>query len=186
MTQWRAGSDPYAVSDNQEVDEGPAPGWQLKPIPERYAGVNIPYRGTETHGVDPLFVVEPHPDEVEGGMVPIIMPSDEPPRPVQDVRIVKEGPKEIIEWRAYQGTCGGSANILVGRMDSRISFRLKNLSADKRLIVGGDNNLSRFMGWPVAPDAEFTVDADTEVYGISEDGTDIPYSVVIVYAVQVK
>lgn len=177
----------YTIVDVQETDEGPAPGTAIKPLMEEYEGRNFPYRGTETHGVDPLYDVQPSPDKWEGGSVTVDMDKlEQEPEKVIPVRVVNEGSREIKEWRSYRVYATSRASILVGKFDARISFTLKNLSQDKTLYVGGDLQVSTGQGYPVPAGGTFTVESDTEVWGIAEDTTDIDVAVYVVYAVKVK
>lgn len=177
----------YTIVDVQETDDGPRPGTALKPIVEEYEGHNNPYRGTEDHGVHPLYNVPPPDDSWEGGMAPVNPDRlDEEPEAVQAVRIVNVGAREIKEWRSFRVYATATPTILVGKFDARESFTLKNLSDTVTVYVGGDMQVSRSQGFPVAPGTEFSVDCDTEVWGISDDGSDVDCAVYVVFAVEVK
>ena len=177
----------YTIVDVQETDEGPAPGTALKPIPEEYEGHNFPYRGTETHGVDPLYDVPVPADQWEGGSITVNVDHEkQAPQTVVPVRIVNQGPREIKEWRAFRVYAGANPSILVGKFDARESFTIRNLSPDKKIYLGGDLQVSRGQGYPVDPGAVFSIDCDTEVWGISEDGSDIDVAVYVVFTVEVK
>lgn len=177
----------FMVVDVQDWDEGPAPGTIIKPIPDPYDSTNNPYRGGENHGVDPIYDIPAPEDQWEGGSVPVNVPDDEEaPETVQAVRIVNKGPKEIKEWRAFRTICGQYPSIVIGKFDNRESFTLKNLSPTVTIYVGGDLQISKTQGFPVKPGESFSVPADTEVYAITDDGTDVEVACWVIFTVQVK
>ena len=178
----------YGVQENTEVDEGPRPGTIIEPIPEHYAGTVFPYRGTETHGVHPMFTPVVSPEEWEGGMVTVDPDKgdDGPPEAAMPVRIVQVGPKEIDQFRVNRITVDGQARLVVNRMPERESFRIKNLDGAKAIYVSDQSNVSAATGWRVDAGQEFTVDADNEVYAISADGTAVEAVVLLTYSVAIK
>ncbi len=177
----------FTIIDVQETDDGPRPGTAFKPIPEEYAGHNHPYRGTENHGVDPLYDVPPPAEEWEGGSVPVDSDRlEREPEKVSLVRVVSSGPREIKEWRSFRVFATGVPSILVGKFNARESFTLTNLSETVTIYVGGDMQVSRTQGYPVKAGQSFSVDSDTEVWGISDDGTDVDCAVYVVFTVEVK
>ncbi len=162
----------YTIIDVQETDEGPRPGTAIKPIPETYAGQNFPYRGTETHGVDPIYDVEPPPEQWEGGMVPVSVAEPEEPQKVIPVRIVEESSEEYDDWATGQADIGVNPTQIVGRNPRRSSLKIRNLSATVVVYVGKDmGGANFFSGWPIDPGDSLDLNSTEAVFGRAVTGT---------------
>lgn len=176
--------DPYdpAVSEPQRA---------LVPLEEHYAGYNAPYRGSNTHGVDPSYFGTDVPDDQwEGGVVELAEPSEPEPAPTP-VRIVNEASSEISDWRSGQSSVGLDRVRIVGANPKRTSVKIKNNSTNKAIYVGR-NTVTSYSGYPVAPaGGEFTLNSTEDIWAIAvalEDTTNNPISVAIVeeFTVEVK
>ncbi len=173
--------NPYANYYANEQSAGEAVG-PMEPMPESVQGWHFPYRGGETHGVDPtLFDIPTYEEDWEGGKVEYKEP-EEPPTPVL-VKIVEESANERDEWRAFQTVADGLARIVVGRHDKRTNLKIYNLDADTRVWVGGDSGISRLSGFPVNAGSEFSLSGTEEVWAVSDDGSQCILAVMLEYTV---
>lgn len=100
---------------------------RVVPVPEEYEGDNFPYRGTQTHGVEPVHV----PEEMRDweGVVPaeyrVVEPEPEP----TPVRIVQTGGRELHKWQVRRDYATGVVSRVAGRNDARTTLRVRNLGA---------------------------------------------------------
>ena len=162
----------FSSSVNEEVEEGPAPNAMLVPDMEEYAGLNIPYRGTEMHGVDPRFTTLPPDEETEGGVAYVVPPDEEKPDPDPvPVRIVQESSDEYDDWHTDQMMVSAKAIQIVGRDRRRSSLTIKNLSTTNTLYVGKEQAATNYaMGFPIDPGSELSLSSTEAVWGRSGDG----------------
>lgn len=175
----------YTVVDVQETDEGPPPGTRLKPIVEEYEGQNFPYRGTETHGVNPLYDAPPSPEAWEGGMVEIDTSRlDEEPEKVIPVRIVAESTEEHESWSTQQYWVGNNPTQLAGRNTRRTALKIKNLS-DTVVIYVGPNEMSTraSLGYPVDPGEIFSLTGSDQLWAVSATSDQVLVAVFMEYTV---
>jgi hypothetical protein len=115
----------------------------VTPVPDPPIEHN-PYRGTETHGVEPRY----DPVEIpgyDGRAVPVQHEIKEAPEidPIP-VKIVKGYTREIIMWRPSQTSIGqrsGMAERVVGRNEKRARLILKNAGPNNVFIGPSDGGL---------------------------------------------
>lgn len=175
----------FSVPYDEEVEEGPLPGSIIKPVEEKLGGKNFPYRGPETHGVNPLYDVPPPDEAWEGGIAEVETKPDEPEEHVQPVRIVNLGAKEITEIHATNPLVGANPRMIVGRHANRTSCKIKNLGA-VRIWIAGDMMVSKIAGYPIEANATEPVDGNTEIYAITDDGNEFAIAVLMTVTVEIR
>jgi hypothetical protein len=141
------------------------------PAPERYGGVNFPYRGQQTHGVEPTETAVGSPDDYEGGTVEVSYPKEDTEVPPVPVRIVETDTRhEYTQWRAIQAFAGSAVSMVVSRQEGRDRVTLKNISTDTDVWVGPDSNVSKMSGFRVEKGGgSVSLQSEAEVWAISDD-----------------
>lgn len=161
---------PWHNWQNEEV-EG-APPVAVKPLVEHYQGHVFPYRGTETHGVDPNFDIPPSPDEWEGGFVPVETEPVTKDKPMR-VTVVRQGDDEILKLRIMQTQVGANPRLILGQMKERQTTRIKNAGAVTIWIGANESVNKNVNAYPLAAGVEFVTNATTSIWGVSDDGTEV-------------
>jgi hypothetical protein len=159
----------------------------IDPTMEEYAGENNPYRGIEQHGVVPNTSPMEEIAYSNGRPAVYDVPEDEP-EPVA-VRIVSgESSREIVSVRTDRGIVNNETRRIVNRMEGRQDLRIKNLHETKTMYIDevsfapGTAN-----GFPIEAGETLSLGSMTdELYGVSQDGTDIPFAVMWLYSIPVK
>lgn len=108
----------------------------IPPVPEDYAGYNLPYRGIETHGVEPNAEPQRTPGYEEGRpTVYEAVPQDQEPVPV---RIVQEESDEQPKFSTARThvVAGRQPMQLLGRDEDRYRLLIANRSVDKHVYIG--------------------------------------------------
>lgn len=162
----------YATYTNEEV-MGP-PTYRV-PLPEGSGVPFFPYRGTQTHGVDPGKVTQVADEDSEGGKVDVSY--FEPGAPDIDpvpVRIVEGAVHEYRRFHTWQVTLNAVSAIMVAsRKDGRQNLRIRNFSTvgTGRVWVGSDSSVTSYTGYPLSGNDEVILTGEAEVYGIADTGT---------------
>ena len=173
---------------HKQMVESQEPPQRMKPILEHVAGVNFPYRGQETHGVDPTDdASNPDPEEANYGVtvaVPI-EPEIQEPEPVS-VKIVSSGAKELRAFRIIREYCRAteSSRRIIGQDETRTTARIKNLHASDLLYISDMAFNDVAMAYPIAGGAELEVSAETSVYAKPSAANDIPVAIFVEFTVQ--
>lgn len=158
----------------------------VQPVEEHYAGVNFPYRGTETHGVAvpegseyntrEFQYKEEDPEQYE------------PPLPEPDpilVRVVQEHARELREFRTVRIPVSQQPQQLVGKNLSRRSTRIRNLDAANAIYIGPDPNVSAITGFKISAGQEPNPFITTEpIYATTGDSSIVEVAVLFEYAVE--
>jgi hypothetical protein len=173
---------------------------RVKPIPEKTEGDVFPYRGIENHGVKPLKKVPEYvdqwPEDQGDGEHYIPGPTEDEPIPV---RIVSgDYTREFKDFRtltAYVPNTSGQAlnqsGLIIGRQDpgsnARRVVHVQNQSGTKAIFIGSDNGVSALNGWRIAANGEmsFGLDTESEIWGASEDGSQVAVGVLVEFAIEV-
>lgn len=122
----------------------------IEPIPETVRTRNIPYRGSQDHGVPIENQFPEMPDWDETGEAPEFVEEDEQPDPIP-VRIVGgDAPKEFVDWRVGTSYVGQVGQPLIPRNDSRLWVRVKNLGSDD-IYFGPGSNVNSVAGYTLSP-----------------------------------
>lgn len=173
---------PWGNWQNEEV-EGPPPE-AVKPLEEHYTGDVFPYRGTENHGVNPLFSIPVPDDEWEGGSVPVDVDyKEEEPEP-QKVIIVRQGRTEILEFRTFHTVANANPTLAISSMLKRQVTKIKNIGT-AAIWIGHNESVSALSGYKLDANAEFTTNSTTDIWMISFDGNQQEVCVAIEIAVAI-
>jgi len=162
----------YTTYTNEEVVGPPT---YRAPLPEGYGVGFFPYRGTQTHGVDPGNVAQVADEDTEGGKVDTSY--YEPRTPDIDpvpVRIVEGTLHEYQRFHTWQITLNAVSAIMVAsRKDGRQNLRIRNFSTvgTARVWIGSDANVTNYTGYPLSGNDEVILTGEAEVYGIADTGT---------------
>jgi len=171
--------DPRSQRDTQysteDVSATPEPIPQyIEPAPDRYGGVNFPYRGQQTHGVEPTETAPGSPEDYEGGTVEVAYPAPDTEVPPVPVRIVEtDTAHEYTQWRAIQAFANPAPTMVVGRKEGRDRVTIKNLG-DGDAWIGPDSNVSTMSGFLIEGGAErgsVSLQSEAEVWAVSGDST---------------
>lgn len=156
----------------------------IEPTPESYEGYNNPYRGTEMHGVEPTDDPRPVPGYGSGRTVEYDPPLPEP-EPIPVV-VVHTGARELRRSRIYQSSANvGAPTQIVGRDESRILVKLKNLGASVVWIGHDDNIANAQHGWPLAENETYESPTQDTLYALSSHVSDpMNVSVTVVYGAE--
>lgn len=162
----------YTSYTNEEV-EGP-PVYQ-SPLPEGFGVGFFPYRGTQTHGVDPGMVTPVADEDSEGGKVDTsyFQPRTPDIDPVP-VRIVEGAAHEYQRFRTWQAYLNATSPVLVaGRQDGRQNLRIRNFATvgTARVWLSADSNVTSYTGYPLSGNDELILSGEAPVYGIADTGT---------------
>lgn len=152
--------------NNKQKNQGTQPQdhQALTPIPESYEGDNIPYRGMENHGVK---ANEHFTEPVEGyqrGAATLDVYHDYEPEPEPiPVRVVGEG-GGMVASRIYQIPlpADGTVTQILPRMKERQRAILQLNAQSVTLLT--DRNGQVWNGLTLAASAQFTVNAQTEMF----------------------
>jgi hypothetical protein len=168
---------------HKPMSQSQKPPDRMQPVPEQVAGTNFPYRGMETHGVDPGDVqITVDPEEADYGTTVAIPlePEESEPDPVP-VRIVSEGGNELKEFRVIREYCRGgeSSRRIIGQDEDRSKVRIKNLHASDSLYVSDIAFNDIGMGYPIASGSELELTSKTPVYARAGSTNDIPVAMIV-------
>lgn len=162
-----------------------------EPQPEKYAGDNNPYRGTETHGV--AADNEPRPTQGYATRgVPIRTETPPPNVEPVPVRIVEEGGREIRTARTgvvyAAGTASGNAKLFLGRDENRTFTRIKNSSAVTVYISHIQSTVASaaMNGFPISAGESYETQTQEELYAAAPDSTDdVQFALIIEYSLPI-
>lgn len=172
---------PYAGNYPDIVEPSPEYG---TPVPsETSAYINFPYRGIQTHGVDPTVVPVPADEDIAGGKV-VSNYNAEPEIAVTPVpvRIVDTAAAEFQRWRAYQAFATVNPRLIVNRQENRKKTTIKNLHTADPVWLGPDVSVSSLNGFRLDFGQTFTLDGEAEVYAIRGGANDVALSVAVEYS----
>lgn len=162
----------------------------LEPTPESYAGPVFAYRGTEKHGVEPTGQSIINAEELDYTYGRPVEYAEEQPEPdAIPVRVVNSSAHEIKDFRVIRTFAGDQPGILVARNEKRSNLKIRNLHATKTIYVSDVvlGAAGTAFGYPVPAGTEFSLlTATTEIYGVSEDTTQIPIAVMYEYTIPVN
>lgn len=177
------------MSYRQLPGQADSPSGRPKPVPpepEHYAGVNFPYRGVQTHGVEP-------PKDAKYNTREFQYPeekADEPEAPLPEpdpilVRVVNQHARERRMWRPIRTQATQYATRIVGRNDARTNMRLRNLDTQNAIYIGGDSTVSAYTGYKVSAGAEiYPFNTTEEVWVCTGDSSIVEIAVMYEYGVE--
>lgn len=157
-----------------QADPAPDRPHAVPPVPEHYSGVNFPYRGVQTHGVEPPK--DAHYDTREFQYPEESPDVPEPAMPEPDpvlVRVVNQHARERRMWRTVRAQAVQYAKQAIGRNDARTNMRLRNLDAANAIYIGSDMQVSPATGYKVSAGAEIYPFTTTEEVWICTGDTSV-------------
>ncbi len=130
------------------------------PVEEDWEGENIPYRGTQDHGVkhkeydvyEDDYKDETVYEEYEG----------ETRDPVP-VRLVGESSRELRKWRYVYAQATDVAQRVVGAMDNRQTVKIRN-NGPNMAYLSPDSNVSSMNGYPLPMGEELSLVTTDDVW----------------------
>jgi hypothetical protein len=156
----------------------------VKPVPEQVQGPAFPYRGSNTHGVDPTKGVNlseyyennEFDDEEDTGQP---LPPQDETDPVP-VRIVQHSARELAQFRTVRFSVTGPQQIL-GRHEKRSAVYIKvhKVLADGSTVntdpiyVGSDSGISTYTGYRLDVGDNFPPINTTEDIWVTCDPTKV-------------
>lgn len=166
--------NPFFNKQKNTSTEVPNTPQRIDPLPESYAGDNLPYRGLVNHGVKetdkPVGPVE-HFDR-GAATLPVYHDYVPEPEPIP-VRVVGEGGSMIASRIAQVPIpSDGTVTQILPRMKNRKTAIVQNGSGGIVTLLT-DRNGQTWMGYSLAANAQFTVNAQTELYASSTAGSTV-------------
>ena len=156
----------------------------ITPVPESYAGHNFPYRGIETHGVEPTEQPLEPADWEPGRPVHYEQPEPEP-QPVP-VRIVSEAGREIRRFRTFgmvTGVQGGEPRAIVGRDEERSSVTVKHVATDVVVWVShAPETANDIEGFPLTTGDTFVTQSHMPIFAWADETDPTSVYVSVEYA----
>lgn len=167
---------------------------RVAPEVEKHEGTNIPWRGTETHGVpipddtvyDTLEADRPWVDDEPD--IPYLPPEDET-EPVA-VRVVTDSRRERLTWRALRFRANDQAQQVLGRHEKRRNCRIKvHYQTDGvdsfPVWIGSDDGVKPYTGYQVDRGETLMPLVSTEpIYVICNPNEEVELSVLYEFAVE--
>jgi hypothetical protein len=170
---------PGNLSREQDADKG-----AIVPVPEEYEGFNLPYRGIETHGVEPNAEPREFQGYAEGREVEYESP--QPPTDVVPVRIVETGnTRELRKSRFYhEYATVNNARPVVGFDDSRSKVTIRNLGATRVWIGDSAETASTMHGTPLDEHEKLESTTQDTLFALSGHAADsMELSIMVEYSI---
>jgi hypothetical protein len=160
----------YATADVSAAPEG-IPQY-IVPAPDRYGGVNFPYRGQQTHGVEPTDTAVGSPDDWEGGRVEIAHEAPENEVVPVPVRIVAASAREYRGFQTWQMSVTDQPRMVVGQQMSRSTAAISILGG-AIVYLGPSSSVRPDNGFPIAVsslESSFTTMGEAPVWAVCAPG----------------
>lgn len=176
--------NPFARLHPQNLSKNPPRDRVIDPVPEKYEGYNNPYRGTEMHGVEPTEDPRATPDHSSGRDVVYDEPLPEP-EPIPVV-VRTTGGREFRRSRIFQGKANArNPSRVVGKDESRIKVKLKNLGASVVYVGNNDTTANVNEGWPLAQNEVYESETQDELFALSSHAADpMTVAVTVIYSAE--
>jgi len=171
---------------------------RVAPLPEHYEGTNVPYRGTQNHGVEIPKDAEYETREFEfkqDETKPVYLP--DPDNDIAEpipVRIVQgESKRERLDWRAVRFIVQDVPQQILGRHEKRrnVVIRVHDVKSDGTtensdpIYLGNDSGLRPMLGFRIPAGAQFDSLRSTEdVWAVAEPGTQVEISIIYEFGVE--
>jgi hypothetical protein len=160
----------------------------ITPVMESVDADVFPYRGTQTHGVEPTEKFLEPADYTDGRPVEYER-AETPPDPIP-VRIVSESGRELRQFRTVAMATGDNVNgarMVLGQDEERSSVRLKHITESAVVWVSHEyGSAGPINGYPLAEGDEWSSNAHTPIYAWVDSATAIPVYMSIEYATSVE
>lgn len=167
---------------------------RVAPVPEKYQGTSVPYRGTNDHGVpidkEAEFSEREYQIE-EDKSKPVYLPAEKEVDPIT-VRVVQDSARERLDWRVVRFVVGDVAQQILGRLETRrsVTIRVHEVKSDgatansSPIYIGNDNGLRPMTGERVP--AGGIVDAlrtTEDIWAVTDPGVQVEISIRYEFAV---
>jgi len=172
----------YATEDVSAIPEG-IPQY-IVPAPERYGGANFPYRGQQTHGVEPTDTAIGSPDNYEGGAVEVAHEAPENEVAPVPVRIVAGAATEYRQFQTYQASVTDQPHMVVGQKLGR-SLAAITIVGGAIVYLGPSSSVRSDNGFPVGLinlDPKFVTMGEAPVWAVCAPGDVSTIAVHVEYA----
>lgn len=160
----------YATADVSAAPEG-IPQY-IVPAPDRYGGVNFPYRGSQDHGVPPTETAVGSPDDWEGGRVEVAhTPPEDAVVPVP-VRIVTGAAREYKHFQTWQDSITEQPRMVVGQQLGR-TFAAITIVGGAIVYLGASSSVREDSGFPIGLanlDPKFVTTGEAPVWAVCKPG----------------
>jgi hypothetical protein len=145
----------------------------------------FPYRGTESHGVEPTARPRAVPGHEEARDVPLDPPEDEPePIPV----VIRSSPgrqrRYCRTFRDYATV--GNARQLVGNDDNRITVKVKNMGLQPIYVGNSAETANAMHGWELVVGETFESATQGTLYASSSDAVEHGVAIHVEYFVDLN
>lgn len=144
----------------------------IVPVTEHISGDVIPYRGTETHGVDAgnVSYVDPR-GELRHSVDVVVDPASHPVTPVL-VKVVKHDSTEYTDWRVVSTLASAMPIALMQRHRDRTYGRIINNGA-ATILIGKDAVMTSYNSYPIAAGQTYELHHTEAVWVTSIDGSTV-------------
>jgi hypothetical protein len=151
------------------------------PVEEHVHGYVNPYRGLESHGVEPKehWVDVPEDDDE------LREYHEEKPEPDPiAVRVVSAGSEQLKLWNVRReiAITGGGSNRILGQDKTRTKAYIKNIGT-AAIYISPDPISNSQLGYPIAANVEFIYDQQGDVWAMTDDAANQPIALLVEYAV---
>lgn len=143
----------------------------IEPVAEHYAGENIPYRGTEQHGIKPGPAYSDHRDEIRKSVDVEAVEHPHPPTPVL-VKVVKEDGGESVDWRVITALASAVPTQLLNRMRKRTTAHILNYGS-VTVLIGRSPAMNSLNSYPIPAGGTLDIKHTEDVWLISADGSSV-------------
>lgn len=144
----------------------------IAPVPEEYAGDNLPYRGINNHGVDGSEdwreTSEDAPLRSDGRLIDVYEHDQPEPEPIP-VYLVNRSSRERRAFRTITGYAGGTdygrARQLFGQDETRTRITIKVPTGGQTIWLSDDaGNANAASGYPVAAGETYVTESQEPIY----------------------
>ena len=163
---------------------------RVTPVPEHVKGTVFPYRGMETHGVEPVKGVDYDTEKYQidpndlGEEHPDYMPEEKWPEPIP-VFIVNEAASERQDIRVNRYLVQDAAQRIAPQMDSPRIVRIANLDSANTVYISSDSNIASVSGYPIKPNTESNpIRVESDVWAVCASGLTAEVAVLTEYSVK--
>jgi hypothetical protein len=162
------------TNQSKKAKERPVP---VEPVLEDYDGDNNPYRGTQTHGVEPTSPERQYDNGRTHEREPLVYKAEKEPADPIAVRVVGEQSSErpIFRTDRYTLTASQPAQLL-GWDDRRQSVKITNVSDTETVRIASNGDDLNIRGYPLDPGKDLTLSrgGQSPIYAVADaDGVTV-------------
>jgi len=165
---------------------------RVKPVPEHYEGVSFPYRGTESHGVNPPKDIDPEEyydiQTQDDGPNPYPVAPDIKEEDPIPVRIVQKSSRERRAWRGKQIAVTDQKIQILGRHEKRGKVVIRNTTmSTNNVYIAEDQSVSPYTGFilrnAAAVSGSLDLNTTEEIWAVCDTGETATVFVAYEYSV---